>query len=202
MQCAHRGHAQQELSGVEVMRYTEIDGERYEVKDCGYCPFRDMGDDGWNAHCTHPLVDQDPKVRLEINHDGIADGCPLRDAHHDMDEIINKMLKQKGYSLTQTWYKSNVKVVMDAEKGILHEVRPCPFCGSTDIEEIYYDDEGDMLEEWMMEEANKDGCDYKSWQEYLDTNGYVFMVACPNCHGSVSSKDSIMDAWAKWNRRV
>lgn len=100
------------------MKYTEIDGKRYEIKDCGYCPFRDMGDDGWNAHCTHPLVDQDPKVRLEIDHDGIAKGCPLRDV-------------QEGPQLTQTWYRSNVKVVMDVEKGILHEVKPCPFCGST-----------------------------------------------------------------------
>ena len=169
------------------MKYTEIDGERYEVKDCGYCPFRDMGDDGWGAHCTHPHARKDGGTWLEIDHDGIADGCPLRDVkdqYHSMEEIIGKMFKvQKG-------------------KGILHEIKPCPFCGSTDIREIYYDDEGDMLEEWMMEEANNDGCDYKSWQEYLDANGYVFMVACPNCHGSVSSGDSMKDAWEKWNRRM
>ena len=169
------------------MKYTEIDGVRYEIKDCGYCPFRDMGDDGWNAHCTHPLVDQDPKVRLEIDHDGIAEGCPLKDMldqHISMDEIIGKMLRvQMG-------------------KGVIHEVKPCPFCGSTDLKEVYYDDEGDMLEEWMMEEANNDGCDYKSWQEYLDARGYVFCIDCMNCHGCVQTKVSIEDAWAKWNKRV
>ena len=171
------------------MRFTEIDGERYEIKKCEDCPFRDMGDDGWGAHCTHPHARKDGGTWLEIDHDGITEGCPLRDV-------------QEGPQLTQTWYRSNVKVVMDVEKGILHEVKPCPFCGSTDLKEVYYDDEGDILEEWMMEEANNDGCDYKSWQEYLDANGYVFMVACPNCHGSVSSGDSMNDAWEKWNRRV
>lgn len=82
------------------------------------------------------------------------------------------------------------------------EHKPCPFCGSTDLKEVYYDDEGDMLEEWMMEEANNDGCDYKSWQEYLDARGYVFCIDCMNCHGCVQTKVSIEDAWAKWNKRV
>ena len=144
------------------MRFTEIDGERYEIEKCERCPFRDMGNGGWGAHCTHPLASHDPKAPLAIAFDGkIAEDCPLREVP-----------------------------------------KPCPFCGSTDVREIYYDDEGDILEEWMMEEANNDGCDYKSWQEYLDANGYVFMVACPNCHGSVSSGDSMNDAWTKWNRRV
>lgn len=144
------------------MRFTEIDGERYEIEKCERCPFRDMGNGGWGAHCTHPLASHDPKAPLAIAFDGkIAEDCPLREVP-----------------------------------------KPCPFCGSTDLKEVYYDDEGDMLEEWMMEEANNDGCDYKSWQEYLDANGYGFMVACPNCHGSVSSGDSMNDAWTKWNRRV
>ena len=145
------------------MRFTEIDGERYEVGACRECPFRDMGDGGYAAHCTHPNAEPYMDDMLWIDEDGISipDGCPLREVP-----------------------------------------KPCPFCGSTDLKEVYYDDEGDMLEEWMMEEANNDGCDYKSWQEYLDANGYVFMVACPNCHGSVSSGDSMKDAWEKWNRRV
>ena len=141
------------------MRYTEIDGQRFEVKACEECPFRDMGDGGWSAHCTYPGVDS-----IEIAYDGkIAKGCPLR---------------------------------------VVEEHKPCPFCGSTDLKEVYYDDEGDMLEEWMMEEANNDGCDYKSWQEYLDARGYVFCIDCMNCHGCVQTKVSIEDAWAKWNRRA
>ena len=144
------------------MRFTEIDGERYEIEKCERCPFRDMGNGGWGAHCTHPLASHDPKAPLAIAFDGkIAEGCPLREVP-----------------------------------------KPCPFCGSTDIKEVYYDDEGDMLEEWMMEEANNDGCDYKSWQEYLDARGYVFCIDCMNCHGCVQTKVSIEDAWAKWNRRV
>ncbi len=169
------------------MKYTEIDGERYEVKDCGYCPFRDMGDDGWGAHCTHPHARKDGGTWLEIDHDGIADGCPLRDVkdqYHSMEEIIGKMFK------------------VQKDKGIIHEVKPCPFCGSTDIKETYFDDEGDILEEWMMEEANNDGCDYKSWQEYLDANGYAFLVGCEECGGSITSKDNMKDAWEKWNRRM
>lgn len=147
------------------MRYTEIDGKRYEVGACGECPFRDMGDGGYAAHCTHPNAEPYMDDMLWIDEDGISipDGCPLRE---------------------------------------VPEHKPCPFCGSTDLKEVYYDDEGDMLEEWMMEEVNNDGCDYKSWQEYLDARGYVFCIDCMNCHGCVQTKVSIEDAWAKWNKRV
>lgn len=170
------------------MRYTEIDGEKYEVKECESCPFRDMGDGGWGAHCTHPKVSQDPRTPLKIDYGGdIAEGCPLRDVkdqYLSMEDIFKKMLRvQMG-------------------KGVIHVIRPCPFCGSTNLSEHHFNDEGEELEEWMMEEANNDGCDYKSWQEYLDTNGYVFMIGCTECHGSVTSKDNIEDAWAKWNKRV
>lgn len=61
------------------MKYTEIDGIRYEVKDCGSCPFRDMGDGGWGAYCTHPLADKDFWNPLKIYYDDIAEGCPLRE---------------------------------------------------------------------------------------------------------------------------
>lgn len=175
------------------MKYTEIDGKRYTISECVNCMFMEKGDDGYGAHCNHPekkgYIDLEHVYYTAYDKDPVRihEDCPLRDVqdqHISMDEIIGKMFKvQKG-------------------KGTIHEIKPCPFCGSTEIEEIYYDDEGDILEEWMMEEANNDGCDYKSWQEYLDANGYVFLIGCANCHGSVSSKDSIEDAWAKWNRRV
>lgn len=61
------------------MRFTEIDGKRYEIKECGECPFRDMGDGGWGAHCTYPGVSQG-RDHVEIDYDGIAEGCPLREA--------------------------------------------------------------------------------------------------------------------------
>lgn len=78
------------------MKYTEIDGERYEVKDCGYCPFRDMGDDGWGAHCTHPHARKDGGTWLEIDHDGIAEGCPLREVEGMNDrEVLQALLDGK-----------------------------------------------------------------------------------------------------------
>ena len=82
------------------------------------------------------------------------------------------------------------------------DLKPCPFCGSTDLEEIYFDDEGDRLEEWMMEEANNDGCDYESWEEYLHVNGYVFCIDCTHCHGGITSIYSMDDAHVRWNRRA
>lgn len=113
--------------------------------------------------------------------------------------------EKKGYiDLEHVYYTAYDKdPVRIHENCPLREVpKPCPFCGSTDLKEVYYDDEGDMLEEWMMEEANNDGCDYKSWQEYLDARGYVFCIDCMNCHGCVQTKVSMEDAWAKWNKRV
>ena len=145
------------------MRYTEIDGKRYEVKSCEECPFRDMGDDGWSAHCTYPGVSQG-REHIEIAYDGkIAKGCPLRE---------------------------------------VKERKPCPFCGSTNLKELYSNDEGEPLEEWMMEEANKDGDDYGSWDEYIDVNAYLYYVECKDCHGNVFSKDGRKDVWDKWDRRA
>ena len=145
------------------MRYTEIDGKRYEVKACEECPFRDMGDDGWSAHCTYPGVSQG-RDHIEIAYDGkIAKGCPLR---------------------------------------VVEEHKPCPFCGSTNLNELYSNDEGEPLEEWMMEEANKDGDDYGSWDEYIDVNAYLYYVECKDCHGNVFSKEGREDVWNKWNRRA
>ena len=147
------------------MRFTEIDGKRYEVRACGECPFRDMGDDGYAAHCTYPTMDQDPENRLWIENDGISiqKGCPLRE---------------------------------------VKERKPCPFCGSSNLNEIYSNDEGEPLEEWMMEEANKDGDDYGSWDEYVDVNAYLYYVECKDCHGNVFSKDGRKSVWDKWDRRV
>ena len=152
------------------MRYTEIDGQRYEVGKCAECPFRDMGDDGYAAHCTYPTMDQDPENRLWIENDGISiqKGCPLRE---------------------------------------VKERKPCPFCGSSNLNEIYSNDEGDMLEKWMMEEANADAradgwTGYESWEEFLDANAYLYYVQCGDCHSNIFSKNGMEDAWNKWNKRV
>lgn len=63
------------------MRFTEIDGKRYEVGACGECPFRDMGDGGYAAHCTNPNAEPYMDDMLWIDEDGISipDGCPLRE---------------------------------------------------------------------------------------------------------------------------
>ena len=85
--------------------------------------------------------------------------------------------------------------------------RPCPFCGSTDIREIYFDDEGNELEEWMMTDANRE-CEsegrpgFESWEEFVEASAYHFIVACGGCNAQVISEMNIKDAWTKWNRRV
>lgn len=76
------------------MKYTEIDGKRYEVKSCEECPFRDMGDDGYGAHCTHPVV-YDPYKGLPIKDDGsIPERCPLRTATTKMTDHAPQHLAQ------------------------------------------------------------------------------------------------------------
>lgn len=152
------------------MKYTEIDGKRYEVRACNECPFRDMGDSGYCAHCTHP--EAEPKVddELWIEDDGISiqEGCPLRE---------------------------------------VPEHKPCPFCGSTGIEERYLDDDCEEIEEWMVEEANsyveEDGGEpYNSIDEYREVNAYYWQIYCPRCDVYMTSVLSMKDAWEKWNRRA
>ena len=151
------------------MRYTVIDGRSYEVRECAECPFRDMGDGGWGAHCTHPLVDHGPVAPLKIDcGDDVAEGCPLEE---------------------------------------VQEHKPCPFCGSTNLSEHYVDDEGEDLEEWMMEEANADArsdgwAGYESWEEFLDANTHIYMVMCDDCLASMYADGNIKNTWEKWNRRV
>ena len=180
------------------MKYTEIDGKRYEIKKCEDCPFMDNGDSGYCAHCNHPA--KKDYIDLEYisytsykNPEGmIHKDCPLRDVqdqYHSMDEIINKMLRvQKGV-------------------GVLHEVKSCPFCGSTRIRERYLDDDCEEIEEWMVEEANSyvneyGGELYNSIDEYREVNASYWQVYCPRCDVYVTSGKSIEDAWDKWNRRA
>ena len=151
------------------MRYTEIDGERYEVGACRECPFREMGD-GYNEHCTYPTVDHDPEYTLWIEGDGtsIQEGCPLRE---------------------------------------VKEHKPCPFCGSTSLSEAYVDDEGNALDEWAMEVANRqwesEGMPgFESWDEFVKFNACHFNIRCNNCSAIVGSMRDIENAWYKWDRRA
>lgn len=150
------------------MRFTEIDGKRYEVKACEKCPFRDMGDGGWSAHCTHPLVDS-LTHDVAINYDGkIAEECPLRE---------------------------------------VQEHKPCPFCGSTSLSEVYVDDTGEELEQWMMDEANRESeseglMGFDSWDEFVHINTEHYIIRCDDCSAMVGSMKDMADTWAKWNRRV
>ena len=63
------------------MRYTEIDGKRYEVGACRECPFRDMGGSGYAPQCTHPDVEPniDDMPWIEAGGISIPEGCPLRE---------------------------------------------------------------------------------------------------------------------------
>lgn len=151
------------------MKFTEIDGKRYEVGACGECPFRDMGDGGYAAHCTHPNAEPYMDDMLWIDEDGISipDGCPLRE---------------------------------------VPEHKPCPFCGSIKLRIVYIDDTGEELEQWMMEEANKESESegregYESWQEFVDVNALYYNIHCNIC-GAIMTSQCEKDAWAKWDRRV
>ena len=151
------------------MRFTEIDGKRYEVRKCYECPFRDMGDSGYYAHCTYPTIGQYPDDALWIEDDGVSiqEGCPLRE---------------------------------------VQEHKPCPFCGSTSLSEIYVDDTGQELEQWMMDEANRESeseglAGFASWEEFVSINARYFHVRCDDCSATVGSMKDMADTWAKWNRR-
>ena len=61
------------------MRYTDVDGERYEVKDCAHCPFSYMSDAGWAGYCLHPKSGQDRRTPLDIDSNGFAKSCPLKE---------------------------------------------------------------------------------------------------------------------------
>ena len=67
------------------MRFTEIDGRRYEVENCLDCPFCDQGDEGCGAHCNHPVA-VERFVELELcwiyyNYKEVPyhPKCPLRE---------------------------------------------------------------------------------------------------------------------------
>ena len=58
------------------MRFTEIDGKKYEIEKCTACPFGDI-DVGW-GDCTYPGVSQG-RDHIEISFDGaIPERCPRR----------------------------------------------------------------------------------------------------------------------------
>lgn len=78
MQCAHRGYAQQKLSGVEVMRYTEIDGMRCEIRSCNSCPFFEEYV-GCPPECKYPSSDVITLLSMETCYGGIDAKCPLRE---------------------------------------------------------------------------------------------------------------------------
>lgn len=144
------------------MRFTEIDGKKYEIEKCTACPFGDI-DVGW-GDCTYPGVGN-----IEVTPDGIIpDECPLREG-----PVRN----------------------------------PCPFCGSTSLSEIYVDDTGEELEQWMMDEANKESeseglAGFVSWEEFVSINARYFHVRCDGCFAMVGSMKDMADTWAKWNRKV
>lgn len=87
------------------------------------------------------------------------------------------------------------------------EHKPCPFCGSTSLSEVYVDDTGEELEQWMMDEANRESeseglAGFASWEEFVSINARYFHVRCDDCSATVGSMKDMADTWAKWNRRA
>ena len=154
------------------MRFTEIDGQKYEVKACEECPFRDMGDDGWSAHCTYPGVSQG-RDHIEIAYDGkIAKGCPLREVQEPKENP--KPCPFCGSTRIRERYLDD------------------------DCEEI----EEWMVEEANSYANEEGFEPYKSIDEYREVNASYWQVYCPRCDVYVTSAKSIEDAWDKWNRRA
>lgn len=156
------------------MRFTEIDGKRFEIKACGECPFRDMGDGGYAAHCTHPNAEPYMDDMLWIDEDGISipDGCPLREVKESKENP--KPCPFCGSTRIRDRYLDD------------------------DCEEI----EEWMVEE-ANSYANEEGYEpYKSIDEYREVNASYWQVYCPRCDVYVTSAKSIEDAWDKWNRRA
>lgn len=156
------------------MRFTEIDGKRFEIKACGECPFRDMGDGGYAAHCTHPNAEPYMDDMLWIDEDGISipDGCPLREVKEPKENP--KPCPFCGSTRIRDRYLDD------------------------DCEEI----EEWMVEE-ANSYANEEGYEpYKSIDEYREVNASYWQVYCPRCDVYVTSAKSIEDAWDKWNRRA
>lgn len=78
------------------MRYTEIDGTGYEIKDCAHCPFSDMSDAGGAEYCFHPKSGQDKRTPLDIDSNGFAKTCPLREVEGMNDrEILQALMDGK-----------------------------------------------------------------------------------------------------------
>ena len=155
------------------IRYTEIDGKRYEVRACWECPFRDMGDGGYCAHCTYPTVDH-PENRLWIEDDGILiqNGCPLREVQEPKETL--KPCPFCGSTRIRDRYLDD------------------------DCEEI----EKWMVEE-ANSYVNEDGGEpYNSIDEYREVNASYWQVYCPRCYVYVTSAKSMEDAWDKWNMRA
>lgn len=58
------------------MRYTEIDGKRYEIESCDKCPFGSGV--CWGMCCSHPTIVEGVNS-LWTRADKIPEGCPLRE---------------------------------------------------------------------------------------------------------------------------
>lgn len=60
------------------MKYVEIDGKRYGIKDCNSCPFFEE-DVGYPPECRHPCLNTRTILSMETCYGGIDAKCPLRE---------------------------------------------------------------------------------------------------------------------------
>lgn len=154
------------------MRFTEIDGKRYEVKACEKCPFRDMGDGGWSAHCTHPGVSQG-RDHIEIAFDGaIPERCPLREVQDPKETL--KPCPFCGSTRIRERYLDDA-------------------CEEIDERMV------EKVNSYAIKEGSEP---YNSIDEYREVNAYWWQVYCPRCEVYITSAKSMEDAWDKWNRRA
>lgn len=119
------------------MRFTDIDGERYEVKDCTHCPFSDMSDGGWSSHCTHPKFGHDNRTPLDIDSDGFAKSCPLREVEGMNDrEILQALLD--GKVITDESYYGRILFKLNGDRMEI-KVRECEWTKTDEIPRLISD---------------------------------------------------------------
>lgn len=163
----------------------------------------------WREICT-VSTDQGPatlSVRVDdAEHGGVVD-LELRWPCGDADIVQGFTMNPEEVRAFWEAVQELIEVGGKEVEGETPDLKPCPFCGSTEIVGLSIDDEGNELEGWMMDNANRESESeglpgFESWEAFIEVNAYTHQVQCADCNAGVISKKSMMDAWDKWNRRA
>ena len=137
------------------------------------------------------LVRDNPRFLMKLDENGTLVSC----------ESKNLLYGPQGFSVCHTMIGEFDRVYEERDH------KPCPFCGSTSLSVAYIDETGEELEQWMMDDANRESesdgsMGYDSWDEFVHINAEYYYIRCNNCSAGVISRKGMEDAWAKWDRRT